>query len=299
MKEQRIPLLESSLLRGLAKTFIHAGNVLVKVHSNMPLMLRQSGISVRYKICGREYLSLAAISSLLLAAGLSTLLWLVINLGGRGNPRIGVIIGLFLGLALYLYFILYPHSIVNKRVKYIERNLLFALRSILIQIRSGIPIFNTLVAVSRGSYGPISSEFKYVVDQVNSGKPIIPTLENLAVRNPSIYFRRALWQLVNAMKSGSDVGDNLADVIRSLSKEQLVEVKKYQSALNPLAMMYMMAAVVIPSLSITLLIILSTFPGMGEIGNERTFWILLVLTILMQFVFMGVIKSRRPNLIGS
>jgi hypothetical protein len=94
------------------------------------------------------------------------------------------------------------------------------------------------------------------------------------------------------------VGKNLEDVIRSLSKEQLVEIGRYKSVLNPLAMMYMMMAVIAPSLGITMLIILSFFPGMESLGNESIFWGLLVVISFMQFIFLGLIKSKRPNLIG-
>jgi flagellar protein FlaJ len=200
---------------------------------------------------------------------------------------------------MFVYLLFYPKAIVGRRVKYLERNLLFALRSILIQIRSGVPLFNTIVAVSQGDYGPISEEFKMVVDKVNSGSDMVESLEELAVRNPSPYFRRSLWQIVNSMKAGSDVGENLSEVIKSLSKEQLVEIRKYKSVLNPLAMMYMMIAVIMPSMGVTMLIVLASFPGMEKIGSEKMFWVLLVSIIFLQVIFIGVIKSRRPNLLGT
>jgi flagellar protein FlaJ len=219
--------------------------------------------------------------------------------GGKPNSTTAFVLGTIVGLVFIVYMMVYPTSIVNKRVKYIERNLLFALRSILIQIRSGVPIFNSFVSIANEDYGPISTELKNLVEKVNAGQPMIETLEELAIRNPSMYFRRALWQLVNGIKSGSNVGDNLKDIIDTLSKEQLIEVRRYKSILNPLAMMYMMVAVIMPSLSITLLIILSSLPGTAAIGKEQTFWLLFVFFTIMQVVFLGIIRSRRPNLIGA
>ncbi|MBU0762934.1 MAG: hypothetical protein KKD39_07895, partial [Candidatus Altiarchaeota archaeon] len=101
-----------------------------------------------------------------------------------------------------------------------------------------------------------------------------------------------------SMNSGSDVGNNLQDLLKSLAKEQLVEISRYKSILNPLAMMYMMVAVIAPSLGITMLIILSFFPGMETLSDEKVFWGLLGLTVVMQFIFLGIIKAKRPNLIG-
>ena len=53
-----------------------------------------------------------------------------------------------------------------------------------------------------------------------------------------------------------------------------------------------------PSLSITLLIILSSMPGAESIGKEQTFWVLLVLFTVLQVIFVGIIRAKRPNLIG-
>jgi len=274
------------------------GSVLIKFTPSLSLTLKQSGMADDYKISPREYLALCFLMSSLVFIFVSMLVYLPFKMTGKGNTSIGIVSGAIVAGSMYFGLMMYPQMVVGRRVKEIERNLLFALRSILIQIRSGVPIFNTLVSISAGDYGPISTEFKNVIERVRTGTSVVDALEDLAVRNPSLYFRRAIWQLVNSMKSGSDVGNNLSDVIRSLSEEQLVEIRRYKSILNPLAMMYMMVAVIIPSLGITMLIILSSFPGMEAIGNEQTFWVLLVGVIFMQIVFMGLVKSKRPTLIG-
>ncbi len=291
-------MLNSPAIRGTSRIFIGVGSILTHVFPYMKAAVEQSGVREEYNITTREYLAFCFFVAMLMLLGFGGLITAVLVMGNAKNPILGPVIGGVMGLVFFLYLMVYPKSIVNKRVKYLERNLLFALRSLLIQIRSGVPIFNAIASIATGKYGPITDEFKLVVEKVNAGQSVVDVLEQLAVRNPSIYFRRALWQLVNSLKSGSDVGQNLEDVIRSLSKEQLVEIRRYKSILNPLAMMYMMVAVIVPSLGITMLIILSSFPGMDQIGNETTFWMLLVGVVFMQFVFLGIIKSKRPNLIG-
>lgn len=299
MVSKRIPFVSNPRIRKYSRMFIGIGDILSKTSPYMELILKQSGVAEKYQINARGYLSIAFFMSLVSFLITSVLLSAIFYSVGEGNYAIGPIIGAVVGILMYLYLTLYPKQIVNSRIKYLERNLLFALRSILIQIRSGVPVFDTLVALAKGDYGPISEEMAIVVEKVNAGKDVVDSLEELAIRNPSMYFRRALWQMVNSLKSGSDVGDNLSEVISSLSKEQLVEVRKYKSVLNPLAMMYMMVAVIMPSLGITMLIILSSFPGMEAVGNERTFWFLLAGMIVMQVIFMGLIRSKRPNLIGA
>ncbi|MCX6695792.1 MAG: type II secretion system F family protein [Candidatus Altiarchaeota archaeon] len=294
-----IPLLQVPLFRNASKLFIGIGDIMSHVFPFMNSTVEQSGIKDQYGINGREYLAFCFTVSAFLLVGIGGLLTLVLKMGGGKQPLVGLAAGGVLSAAMLFYLAFFPKSIVNRRVKYLERNLLFALRSLLIQIRSGVPLFNSIVSISVGNYGPITQEFKNVVDKVSAGKPVVEALEELALRNPSLYFRRAMWQIINSMKSGSDVGENIEDLLSSLSKEQLVEIGRYKSILNPIAMMYMMVAVIVPSLSITLLIILSSFPGMEAVGKEQTYWIILGLIVFMQFIFLGLIKSRRPNLIGT
>lgn len=306
MPQVEIPYLESSKIRYASHFFMGVGAVMTKIFPGVDLDLKQSGVKETYDITTREYLSVCAFLAISLLVVVSVIIsGLVLSLGiefemfGEFSPFIfGIGAGLVFALFLFFQMMYYPRSIINNRVADIERNLLFVLRTILVQIRSGIPIFDTFVTVSEGNYGEISQEFQKVIEKVRTGKPVTDSLEELAIRNPSNYFRRAMWQIVNSIKSGSDVGDNLEIVINALSKEQLIEIRRYQSTLNPLSMMYMMVAVIAPSLGITVMIVLSTFPGMEMLKSEITFWILLVTVIVMQVMFMFVIRSKRPNLMG-
>ena len=58
-----------------------------------------------------------------------------------------------------------------------------------------------------------------------------------------------------------------------------------------------MLGAIIPSLGLTFLIILSTFPQI-DIGEE-VFWGMLIFLAIGQFMFLGIIKSSRPTLLGS
>lgn len=298
MKNTGIRFLQSQRIRSLSRLFIAVGDLLSRVSPYTSLHLKQSGMDKEYNVTAREYLAVCFF--LASGAGVFALILItyILSIGDRKFMMAGPVIGIFMGVLMYIQLVAYPKMIVNKRVKDLEKNLLFALRTVLVQIRSGVPIFDSFVSVAAGNYGQISEEFRIVIDKSRSGKAVIDTLEELAVRNPSLYFRRAIWQLVNAMRSGSDIGENLECVIDALSKEQLVQIREYKSVLNPLSMMYMMIAVIIPSLGITVMIIVSTFPGMDRLGNPTTFWGLLGGVLLMQFLFMSIIRSKRPNLVG-
>jgi len=223
-------------MRNISRIFIYVGDLLTRITPSMALSLKQSGMDKEYNITAREYLAVAFTNSLIMGLLSGAAITLALSTGTKQFAKLGPILGFFVGLLNYIQLVSYPQAIVNKRVKDLEKNLLFALRTILVQIRSGIPIFDTFVSIASGNYGQISEEFRRVIDKARSGKPVLDSLEELAVRNPSMYFRRAIWQMVNAMRSGSDIGENLECVINALAKEQMVQIKEYQSTLNPLAM---------------------------------------------------------------
>lgn len=81
-------------------------------------------------------------------------------------------------------------------------------------------------------------------------------------------------------------------MVENLTNEQKVQIRKYGSQLNPMAMMYMMVAVIIPSLGITFIIIMSSFSGFEV--TKSIFWSILGFIAFFQFMFIGLIKSRRP-----
>jgi hypothetical protein len=57
----------------------------------------------------------------------------------------------------------------------------------------------------------------------------------------------------------------------------------------------MMVAVIIPSLGVTFLMVLSSFAKIPV--TEKMFWAILAFVAIFQFMFLGILKSKRPNLI--
>ena len=191
----------------------------------------------------------------------------------------------------------YPKLRKNRRISEIERNLLPALRTILIQINSGVALFDVFVSLSRSDYGEISKIFSKLIKKINTGTPQIAALEEMTKNNPSPFFRKSIWQLTNGMKSGSNVSKVLRNILDSLSKEQIIQIEKYGSQLNPLSMFYMLFVVIMPSLSITFITVASSFFSSADIDNRFLLIGLFIVILIFQIVFFGMIKTRRPNLL--
>lgn len=293
MKKKRIPfvILPLSTTKNLAKPLYGLGQKLSKVFPSLSMRLEQAKLDIEPRV----YVSIGLFSSIFWTVVIFVSLFTFSRLVQlpKNFPLIMTSISLIIGCFSFIYIMLYPRLIITRKVKELERNLLFALRHLLIQVKSGVPLFDALVSVSNGGYGLISDEFKACVKKISTGSSETTALEEVALKNPSLYFRRTIWQLTNAFRSGADLSQTLENIVNNLINEQKIAIREYGSQLNPLAMMYMMIAVIIPSLGITLLTILSSFTGM--VISEMMFWFILFGISFFQFSFIGIIKSRRPS----
>ncbi|HLC74178.1 MAG TPA: type II secretion system F family protein [Candidatus Nanoarchaeia archaeon] len=193
--------------------------------------------------------------------------------------------------------LVYPKVYFSKKQKRLEINLMPSLEDMLVQLNSGVPLFDILVNISVSDYGEISSEFKKAVKQINAGRPQIEVFEELGDKNSSPYFRRTLWQISNGMKSGSDISEIIKGSLKLLSEEQIVQIQNYGNKLNPLVMFYMLMTIILPALAITFLTIISSMVGMGKEMTIMIYVGLFMFSIFIQVMFLGAIRSARPTLL--
>ncbi len=184
-----------------------------------------------------------------------------------------------------------PNIKARKRTRELEKELPYALRHVLIEVQAGISLYQAMVSVTDG-YGEASNEFRKIVNDINAGKSEVEALEDAILRNPSQQFRRALWQLINALKSGADVSSTLESLVDNIMEKQILAVEKYGKELNPYTLMYMMIAIIMPSLGVTFLMILSTLTGMS-ISNTMFYGIIIGL-VMFQLVFINIVDAKRP-----
>lgn len=287
------PLPVNKAKRLLGNKLYSLAEPLAKIFPSLELELKQSDFDLNV----RDYFSIALFSSFFMFFLTFSGFFIIVFRSVTIYKAISMsfFIGSFFLLLTFFYIKAYPKLIIRKKVADLERNLIYALRHLYVQVTSGVPVFDAMTSVSEANYGTVSKEFKIAVRNVNTGLPIEKALDDMALRNPSQYFRRTLWQISNGIKSGSDIGGILRNISDYISSEQKILIKIYGSHLNPLTLVYMMMGVVIPSLGITFLMVLSSFSGVPV--TETTFWIILAFIFVFQFMFLGMIKSKRPNLI--
>ena len=192
---------------------------------------------------------------------------------------------------LFSYLLKLPDVKISKKEKGISKEIVFAGRHLIIELESGVPLYNALINISK-NYEVIGKYFKEIVNKVNLGTSMEDALTEAIEYIPSDNFRRLLWQILNSIRTGSDVAKSLESVLEQIAREQIIEVNKYSKKLNPFAMFYMIIAVILPTLGVTMLIVLSSFI---EVNISLT--ILLVIAFLLaftQFMFLSIIKFSRP-----
>ena len=181
---------------------------------------------------------------------------------------------------------------IKKRASEIDREVLFAGRYLLIKLYAGRPLLNALIDTSE-SYGVASKYIKEIVDDIETGKPIEEALDNAMIYSPSEKFRKILFQINNALRLGIDVTRPLESVIEEITDDQEIEVKKYSKKLNSIVIFYMLLAIVVPSIGMTMLIVVASFVNFPL--GIREFLVIIFFIIIIQLIFISLFRSVRPQ----
>jgi pilus assembly protein TadC len=269
--------------------FLYIGE---KAHNFFPKMERQLQ-SAQMDEGPEEYLSKCAKNSLKLSVPLSSGLFVIaLNLNNSLFQLIAAASFPVVLLMGFFTFVSLPNIRTKRRTRKLEKNLPYALRDILIQIDSGIPLYQAMVTATEG-YGEASEELNRIIKDVDGGKSMVVALEESIIRNPSERYRRAMWQLSNSIRSGTDISGTLSSVVDAIIKEQKIEIEKYGEELNPYILVYLLIAVIGPALGITGLIVISSFTGTPV--NFQLYVGILFGLVVVQVFFLNLIKSKRPE----
>ncbi len=158
-------------------------------------------------------------------------------------PLVSIAVFAFL-LAL---LIRYPRSVAASRARAAEKQLPYALRHLAVLLRSGAGFFQALKMVAAADYGVLSEEFARTVREIEEGKSTQEALSNLAIRmKGSRGMRRAVAQLLRALRIGGRISDVITDIARDVSFEMRERVAEYGERLNVFGIFFMFLAVVFP-----------------------------------------------------
>ncbi|MGC8924275.1 MAG: type II secretion system F family protein [Candidatus Micrarchaeia archaeon] len=210
-----------------------------------------------------------------------------------------IVFGMFLGV-----FFVYPSILLKKNAEEIDSQLTYALNDMIMQVAAGISLTEAIRKVSSGKYGKVSEEFRKVIEKTISGNSLEYALIEVAQRNKSEFMRRVLWQLATVTHTGASLKTALDELLKGIRAYQNNRIREYSQKLNFYILLYLMVAVVLPSLTILLLTTISVFVSRGgTVHIGRVALTLEQIMIMMTFVYIAAqvaiveyIRVKRPLL---
>ena len=257
-----------------------------KAFPQLKLKLKQAGMEDK----SDEFVKKTFVSAFFMTTGLVIAVFLILAQFDVLKGVMFVLIPIVF-FVMFFYLIRLPDVTIAKKEKEVSKEIIFAGRFIIIELESGVPLYNAMANVSK-NFSIVGRYFKEIIDKVDLGTSMEDALNDAVEFIPSNDLRKILWQIMNSMRTGSNVAQSLYSVMEQITKDQINEVNKYGKKLNPLAMFYMIVAVILPSLGITMLIILSSF-----IKFQLSLTILIALAGFLgfvQFMFIAMVKFSRP-----
>ena len=262
-------------------------SVLVMQFPDLPRKLEMADM----EIDPRDFISRTLLNALVMMIMLTLVFGMLASVFNFPLP----VVAIMSPLVFFVFFMMGMGAIdvrISQKAKEVDREALFAGRDILIALKSGAPLFNSLMGV-RKDYGATSREFKKIVERIDSGIPAEIALQQAYETNKAAAFRRIILQILMSLRSGADVATGLETALNQISEEQVIEIKRYGQKLNPIAMFYMLFGIIMPSLGVAIGVILTSFVSIDI--DFGTLTILLVGLGLIHYIFLTIIKSSRPS----
>jgi len=279
--------------QNINRHFVWIGEKLSALFFNVKYSLNQADI----EISPEKYMTAAFFSALVYGTVFFFLFYGVMFLKDGAilveNSILSAVIGFVFFAVFFMLHVIYPGIMAKNYASGIDQSLLFALKSMLIQVTSGVSMFNAMVNISKANYGVVSKEFAELTKEVSAGESEAKALEKMAMRTKSDYLRKTTWQLLTSLRSGSSLKGALGSIVQTLSNRQARAIKDYAAELNLWILLYLLLAAAVPTLGITFLVILSALGG-ASIGPEYVIFAVFG-AFLMQIVLIGFVRSRIPK----
>jgi len=193
------------------------------------------------------YLVIASSVSLFLALFTFILLATVsISLNDQVSFFINPIVSLVVFLISAVVILIYPISRANQRGALVDKALPFALRQLSTQLKAGLSFYKSLSSIAKSEYGLLSKEFETVLRDLDSGLSSEEALRLLTYRVKSAGLKKAVLQIVRAMKTGGNLSAVISEIADDVSFETRQQIRDFTEKLNLVSILYIMLGIVMP-----------------------------------------------------
>lgn len=212
------------------------------------------------------------------------------------------LLGFEIAMAIILLFLMiifgilfYPKMNKDKSRSEISKELPYALRQMVTELRSGKGLHDTINSIANSDYGALSFEFSRVIEEIKYGENTEKALINMSNRVSSDGLNRAVQQIVGTLRTGGNLASTLNIIAEDISYDLQIKLKDYSQKLNAFIMIYTFLAILGPVILLIMLMAASTV--MGDIVPSNVVIIMYVFFFPMIVVFMGLmIKKLEPKL---
>ncbi|MEO5707319.1 MAG: type II secretion system F family protein [Alteraurantiacibacter sp.] len=178
---------------------------------------RIDALALRLKQTGRTWtINQYLYASLGLGLGIAALIFLK-----TGAALLGLVAGLLIGAGL-------PHLVVNflikRRINNFTSKFPDGIELLVRDLRSGLPVAETLGVVATEVPGPVGSEFRAVVERMKIGRTMEEALQETANKLNTAEFQFFVITLAIQRETGGNLAEtlsNLADVLRKRAQMKL------------------------------------------------------------------------------
>ena len=294
MAISRIPMMffPMSMAKSLGPRFKGFGVKMLAFYPSVNYDLKNFGMDVE----GEYYAVIAMLSALIWAIIIAFFAGLLLSM--TQLPVAMKIASILLSILLtftasMLFFFAYPSLLAKSTGAAINRELIFVVRDMMIQVSSGIPIFTVMENIGNANYRHTGPEFRRLVSKVKAGGSLIDELEAMAIRTQSEYLKKTAWQLVTAIRSGADLTATLKNIVKLLVDYQFAISRSFNAELNFIILIYMLVSAVLPTIGTTVLVIFSVFGLFGV--TSGILLALVVVSFIGQIMIITYVHSKRPS----
>lgn len=188
-----------------------------------------------------------------------------------------------------------PRMNKDKNRSEISKELPYALRQMVTELRSGKGLHDTISSVTTLDYAALSYEFSRVIGEIKYGENTEKTLINMSNRVSSDGLSRAVQQIIGTLKTGGNLASTLNIIAEDVFYDLQIKFKDYSQKLNAFIMIYTFLAILGPVILLIMLMAASTL--MRDIVPNNVVIVMYVFFFPMVVIFMGLmIKRLEPSL---
>jgi archaeal flagellar protein FlaJ len=203
-----------------------------------------------------------------------------------------ILLTLPLGFSLlFKFFLKTPDIAIIRSKKNIGAEIISAIRFLVLDLKANAPLFDALQNL-RKNFGEIGNYLSDIIIKVKLGSSLEKALNEAVETVPSEEFRVLLWQLLSHLQTGTNITNSLDIIADEIAEDQRISFKKYGKKLNVLSLLYMIIAIIIPTIGFIIIVTILSFINFPlNAGIFVLFWFGFS---VVQLIFLALSSGNRP-----